>query len=581
MTKSFSLIKPYFAEKKVLILIGLLSLMAVDGLQLFIPRIIKWAVDDLTGLQITPTGLTIYGLQIALIAVFMGIFRTIWRRCLLGTSRRVEEGLRNELFAHLQSLSVPYFDRTKTGDLMAHATNDIQQVRMAAGMGLVAINDAIFLGLATIGFMLYIHPLLTLLVLIPMPLIIIGTRLFTRRMHSRYQQVQASFSELTEAVRERFAGIRLIKAYGLEGYETSGLDGHSRDYIRENLKLVKLTGAFFPMMLLLTNVSMAVVLYFGGRLAILNSITTGDFVAFINYLGLLTWPMMAMGWVINLMQRGRASLDRIATILETPQEITGPEKALPLPSANPSLSLEGVSFAYGGGRPVLEDISFVLQPGQTLGIVGPPGSGKSSLLQLLPRLYDPVRGTIRLDRTDICDLALADLRSLFAFVPQDPFLFSGTLRDNVTFGSKEVDEEELSTALKKAELGEAVESFPKGLDTLVGERGVILSGGQKQRAALARAFLVQSPIFVLDDPVSQVDVQTAHRIIKNIREIGTKKTMVISSHRLSAVRFADWIITLEQGRITEAGNHDDLIQARGFYSRTFGLQQLEEEFNAS
>ncbi len=581
MTKSFSLIKPYFVEKRTLILVGLFSLIAVDGLQLFIPRIIKWAVDDLTGLQITPGGLTVYGVQIAVIAVLMGVFRTVWRRCLLGTSRRVEEGLRNQLFEHLQSLSVPYFDRTKTGDLMAHATNDIQQIRMATGMGLVAINDAVFLGLATIGFMVYIHPLLTLFVLIPMPLIIIGTRLFTKRMHSRYQQVQASFSELTEAVRERFAGIRLIKAYGLEPSETSGLEDHSRAYIRENLKLVKLTGAFFPMMLLLTNVSMAVVLYLGGRLTILNSITPGDFVAFISYLGLLTWPMMAMGWVINLMQRGRASLDRITAILETSPEITQPERPVTLPSANPSLRLHQVDFAYEPGRPVLEDISFSLETGQTLGIVGPPGAGKTSLLQLLPRLYDPTRGHVCLEAVDIRDLALADLRSLFAFVPQDPFLFAGTIRENVTFGAKDVDEGKLNTALNKAELAETVASFPQGLDTLVGERGVILSGGQKQRAALARAFLLQSPIFVLDDPVSQVDVQTAHRIIQNLRQAGTERTMIISSHRLSAVRFADWIITLEQGRVTEAGTHEDLVQAGGFYSRTFGLQQLEEEFNAS
>ncbi len=581
MTKSFSLIKPYFVEKRALILIGLVSLIAVDGLQLFIPRVIKWAVDDLTGLQITMQGLAFYGLQIAVIALFMGVFRIIWRRCLLGTSRRVEEGLRNELFSHLQSLSVPYFDRTKTGDLMAHATNDIQQVRMAAGMGLVAINDAIFLGLATIGFMLYIHPMLTLFVLIPMPLIIVGTRLFTKRMHSRYQKVQASFSELTEAVRERFAGIRLIKAYGQEDTERAGLDRHSRAYIQENLKLVKLTGAFFPMMLLLTNLSMAVVLYLGGRLTIMNSITTGDFVAFINYLSLLTWPMMAMGWVINLMQRGRASLDRIAAILETPQDITPPARPLPVPSANPSLSLDQVHFSYAGGRPVLEDISFGLQPGQTLGIVGPPGSGKSSLLQLLPRLYDPFRGKVCLDSVDIRSLALGTLRSLYAYVPQDPFLFAGTIRDNVTFGSAEVDEDVLNSALARAELLETIQSFPKGLETLVGERGVILSGGQKQRAALARAFLLQSPIFVLDDPVSQVDVQTAHRIIGSLRQAGTERTMIISSHRLAAVRFADWIITLEQGRITEAGTHDDLVQAGGFYARTFRLQQLEEELHAT
>ncbi|MCK5487681.1 MAG: ABC transporter ATP-binding protein, partial [Desulfobacterales bacterium] len=303
--KSIAPIKSYFKENRWKIAIGLLSLIIVDVLQLFIPRIIKWTVDGLTALQIDLGQLLIYAIYMAVIAVSIGAFRYVWRRCLLGTSRRVEEGLRNRLFAHIQILSASYFDRTQTGDLMAHATNDIQQVRMATGMGMVALNDAIVLGAAAIGFMLYINVTLTLFVLIPMPLITICARFFSKKMHRRYQSVQATFSDLTEVIRERFAGIRIIKAHNRKARETARVEAVSKEYIKENLGLVKIVGSFFPMMLLFANLSLAIVLYLGGRQTIAMTITPGDFVAFIAYLGLLTWPMMALGWVTNLIQRGR------------------------------------------------------------------------------------------------------------------------------------------------------------------------------------------------------------------------------------------------------------------------------------
>ncbi|MCK5420498.1 MAG: ABC transporter ATP-binding protein, partial [Desulfobacterales bacterium] len=305
--KSIVLIKPYFKENRRKISIGLLSLIIVDLLQLFIPRIIKWTVDGLTALHIDLRQLLVYGIYMAVIAVFMGAFRYVWRRCLLGTSRRVEEGLRNRLFGHIQILSASYFDRTQTGDLMAHATNDIQQIRMATGMGMVAINDAIVLGAASIGFMLYINVTLTLFVLIPMPLITISARFFSKKMHHRYLSVQAAFSDLTEIIRERFAGIRIIKAHNRKEKEAARVKAVSKEFIKENLGLVKIVGSFFPMMLLFTNLSLAIVLYLGGRQTIALTISPGDFVAFISYLGILTWPMMALGWVTNLIQRGRAS----------------------------------------------------------------------------------------------------------------------------------------------------------------------------------------------------------------------------------------------------------------------------------
>src|SRR5512137_751451 len=318
---SISIIKPYFSENRNRILVGLVCLILVDMLQLIVPRVIKWAVDDLTLLRVDTGRLLDYALAIAGIAVLIGAFRYVWRLCLLGTSRRVEEGLRNRLFDHLQTLSAAYFDRTRTGDLMAHATNDIQQIRMAAGMGMVALNDALVMGAAAIAFMMVIDLRLTALALIPMPLIAVGARTFSRRMHRRYQAVQASVGEVTEVVRERLAGIRLTQAHERQAAESRRVEAASRANVAENLKLVRVTGAFFPMMLLLTNLSMAIVLFFGGRMTVLFTITPGDFVAFVSYLGLLTWPMMALGWVTNLIQRGRASLERVHAILERRADI--------------------------------------------------------------------------------------------------------------------------------------------------------------------------------------------------------------------------------------------------------------------
>ncbi|MEF8889260.1 MAG: ABC transporter ATP-binding protein [Desulfohalobiaceae bacterium] len=576
-----SLLKPYFREHKAVLLIGLASLIVVDVLQLLIPRVIKLAVDDITAFRIEPSKLVTYALYIVGIALGMGLFRYLWRRCLLGTSRRVEEGLRNRLHSHIQSLSAPYFDRTETGDLMAHATNDIQQVRQATGMGLVALNDAIFLGLAAAGFMAWISPKLTLFVILPMPGIVVGTMFFTRRLHSRYQEVQRSFSGLTEVVRERFAGMRIIKAYNLQQDEAERVEDASGDYFRRNMHLVRTTGAFFPMMLFFTNLSMAIVLYAGGRQTVTGAITAGDFVAFVNYLGLLTWPMMAMGWVINLIQRGRASLDRIGNILATPLDIRSPPEPRRLPETTPGIELRSVSFAYPlASDHALRDVSFTLPPGGSLGVVGPPGSGKSTLLNLVPRLYDPDSGEVRIGGLDAREADLGQLRRVITGIPQDPFLFSGTIRENITFDDESVGEERLEEAVRKAQLWETVQSLHHGLDSLVGERGVILSGGQKQRVALARAFLHGGSVFLLDDPLSQVDSQTGAALMDTLWREARERTFVIVSHRLAAVRSADHILVLDQGSVTEEGTHDELLRLGGYYARTWHLQQLEEEIHA-
>jgi ATP-binding cassette subfamily B protein len=582
---SLSLIKPYFLERKWLILAGLASLVLVDFMQLLIPRVIKRAVDDLTLLRIDALSLWRYAAYILLLGLLIAIFRFFWRHFLIGTSRRVEEGLMGRLFSHLQTLSPAYFDQMKTGDLMAHATNDLLHIRMAIGMGIVAMTDSIVLGTAGIGFMLYINVKLTLLAILPAPFIVIGARIFSKQMHSKYGTVQAAFSDLTEAVRERFSGIRIIKAHHRERYESERTARVSRNYAEQNIQLARIMGVFFPMMIFFSNLSLAIVLYIGGRLTMYYTITPGDFVAFISYLGLLTWPMMALGWVTNLIQRGKASLDRIQKVLETQALIADSPDAIAVPELAGKVSFKNVSFAYGtdnsGGRKALEGIEIELEPGQMLGIVGPPGSGKTSLLQLVPRMYDASEGAIFLDDMDVRKLKINDLRRQIAFVPQEPFLFAGSVRDNILLGDSDATQSELVAASEAARLHRTVSRFTAGYDTIVGEKGVILSGGQKQRVALARAFHRKTPLLLLDDPVSQVDSETGSAIIATLREMAGKRTVIIASHRLSALRFADRIIVLDNGRIVESGNHADLMAIEGYYAKTFRLQEIEEGLYAN
>ncbi len=574
--RPIDLILPHFKSHWRTIGLGLLALVIVDFVQLSIPRLIKGVVDDLTLLETSLGRLTIQAGAVAVMGLMIGIFRYIWRRCLLGTARRLEQSLRNQLLAHIQTLSAGYFDKTQTGDLMAHATNDIQQVRMAAGMGLVAFNDALVLGTAAVGFMLYIHVRLTLYVLIPMPFLVLGTRMLGKRMHLHYRKVQAAFSDMTEAVREHCAGMRMIKAHHGESQAGEAIRKVSQAYIDENIRLVSITGLFFPMMIVLTNLSLAIVLYFGGRRTILAEITTGDFVAFISYLNLLSWPMMALGWVTNLIQRGGASLGRLKTILERQPEIRDKPRALVLPRVRGSVGFEQLSFAYEQ-RPVLNAIELGVASGEIVGVVGPPGSGKSTLLSLVPRVYDASSGRVTVDGHDVRDLSLADLRRHVAYVPQEPFLFAGTVRENLLFGCPQACAARLDQVISDAGLQETLKAFPKALDTVVGEKGILLSGGQKQRIALARALLTDTPILLLDDPISQVDTATGRRIVDTIKRMAGQKTLIIVSHRLAAVRFAHRIITLEEGRVVESGPHDWLVAAGGYYASVHGLQELEDE----
>ncbi len=565
-------------ENAGIIATGVFSLVLVDILQLLIPRVTKHAIDDLTYLAIDARRLLHYALLILLLASVIVVFRYIWRRCLIGASRKIERDLRDRLFAHIQTLDAAYFDKISTGDLMARVTNDINHIRMASGFGLVALTDAVFLGIAAIGFMAYINVELTLYSLIPMPLIVIFTRIFGRRMHRLYQGVQASFSDMTEVVRERFSGIRVIKAFARQETELAMFEETSSRYIRQNIRLTRVTGTFFPMMVFFANVSTAIVLYVGGRQTITSVITAGDFVAFISYLAMLTWPMMAMGWVTNMIQRGRASLDRINQVLTAVPAIVDAPDAVTVSGVQRDITCDRVTFSYtAGGTPSLKDVSLTLPAGKTLFVLGPPGSGKSTLAGLLARRYDPQAGSIKIDGRDIQQIKIDDLCRLITLMPQEPFLFSATIRENITFDPSVPDDDpRLVEACRNAGLYKTISTFPEGFNTLTGEKGVILSGGQKQRVALARAFYHRSPVLILDDPVSQVDPETADGIMDALGLVTRGKTVLLISHRPSMARFADDIIVLKEGCIIERGTHEELLRINGYYAGAWKIQQLEE-----
>jgi len=576
--KNFLPLKEYFVRNRRVLAAGLASLLAVDFLQLLIPMVIKRAIDALTLGTATSAVLLRSGAIIMVIAFTMASLRYVWRHCLFGLSRKIEEGIRNRLYEHLQTLSVSFYHRIKTGDLMARAINDINAVRMATGMGLVALTDGVVLGVSAIGFMFYIDPSLTLISLIPAPILIYFTRILTRRMSSGYERVQATFSNLTERAREAFAGVRVVKAYSRESWTYGKLKGEGETYIRENMHLAKTIAFFSATMVIFTNLGLAIVIWFGGRLTILGHITTGDFVAFISYLNLLMWPMMAIGWVTNMVQRGAASMRRLNRVFDEVPEVKDVAPPRDLAAIVGRIELRGVSITYpGGGRSAIKDIHFTINAGQTIAFVGKVGCGKSTLLQVIPRLLNVPRGTVWIDGMDIQDLPLKSLRQSIGFVTQEVFIFSDTIRNNVLFGREEVSEEALVKALKTAEIYEEIMALDEGLDSLLGERGITLSGGQRQRLSIARAILTSPPILILDDALSMVDTRTEERILNQILESRKGKTSLIVSHRISTISRAEAIGVLVDGELAETGDHQTLLQKGKEYPRLYERQQLEQE----
>ena len=576
--RDFLPLKAYFVQNRRAIAFGLFCLLCVDFLQLLIPLVIKKAIDVLTLKTATSGGLLKYALVIVALAGVIAVLRYVWRYLLFGHSRKVEEGLRNKLYGHLQTLSLSFYHRTKTGDLMARAINDVNAVRMATGMGMVALTDGVVMGAAAIGFMIYISPYLTLISLIPAPLIIYLSRILTRRMSTGYERVQNTFSDLTERVREAFAGIRVVKAYCREPWESRRVEEEGITYINENMQLAKTLGLFFPTMAIFTNLGLAIVIWMGGRLAILGNITTGDFVAFIGYLNLLTWPMMAMGWVTNLIQRGAASMRRINRVLGEVPEIREPSAALNIPQIRGEIEFRKFSQAYpGNDLYAVKDVSLTIDAGQTVSLVGRVGSGKTSLLQAIPRLFNFPRGTLFIDGTDVQDIPLKTLRQSIGFVTQETIIFSDSIRNNVLFGRNEVLEEDLEAVLRAAEIYDEIQALDKGVDTVLGERGMTLSGGQRQRLTIARALLSDPPILILDDALSMVDTRTEERILNQILEFRKNKTNLIVSHRISTISRADLIVVLDKGELVEAGDHKSLMATGNEYARLYERQLLAQD----
>ena len=580
--KSFKTLKEDLIKNRWRILAGLAALLVVDVLQLLIPRVVKHAIDDLTSGDIASRGLLLYATQILILALGIGGFRYVWRYLLLGASRRMEKALRERLFLHLQTLSPSYFSRTKIGDLMAHAINDVEAVRMAMALGLVFIVDTIVLGVLTIFFMVYIDPVLTLYAVLPMPLITMITLFFSRTIHKRYEVLQKTFSQLTERVRESIAGIRVIKAYVQEEAERDKLSRVSQDYIKKNVGITRIWGMFFPLLLFLSNLSMALVLYLGGKLTILQSISTGDFVAFMSYLGMLAWPMMALGWAINMIQRGGASMDRLNRIFGEVPEISDHPEIISSVLPKGRIEIRNLTVSSGnGGTPLLEDINLDIHEGERIIIVGRTGAGKTVLCHLLARMIESPEGSFFFDGIEIHRIPLKVLRGAIGYVPQDTFLFSDTIRENVAFGKPGATLEEVEEAARIAQIYDEMIEFPAGMDTVIGEKGITLSGGQRQRVTIARAILMNPPIFVLDDGLSSVDIQTEERILDGLEKFLKGKTSLLITHRIAPLKRADRIIVLEKGRVAEMGDHEALLSRGGIYEKLYREREMEEELKGN
>ena len=597
--KSLRPLVPYLKRYRRGLLLGGICVLFNNGVWILFPQVIRKAVNGLNG-DVTREKLATYALMILGVALAKGIFQFLTRWVLIGISRDIEFDLRNDLFAHLERLSYSYYQRNRTGDIMAKATNDLNAVRNLLGPAIMYSANTIVFTAGALAFMLAISPKLTLYAFLPLPVASIIIQYFGRRIHERFERIQAMFSDISARAQENFSGARVIRAYVQEEAEIAAFESANQEYIRRSLGLVRLMGMLWPTLELMLGIAAVIVLWLGGRQVIQGRMNVGDFVAFNTYMMQLTWPVIALGWVINIFQRGTASLIRINEIFLQKPEIADdptllslypePAKALAagaldIPSQanrNSGRELVGdiefcnLNFGYNG-VPVLKDVNLRIPAGSSLAIVGPTGSGKTTLVSLIARIYDAEPGAVLFDGKPIRAFPLETLRRNIGFVPQETFLFSLTIRENIALGRDEASLEEIKAAAEAANIAQDIESFPESYDTTVGERGITLSGGQKQRTAIARALLRSPRILVLDDALSSVDTHTEDKILNHLREIMHGRTTIFISHRVSTVRNANRIAVLYQGRIVELGTHDELIARNGYYTDLYNKQLLEEE----
>ena len=559
------------------ILAGFLALLVVDGAGLLVPLVIRDAIDRLARGE---GGLLRSGLYIVALAVIVMAFRFLWRYFLIGSARLIERDLREKLYRHLLRLPPSFYNEHKTGDLMAHATNDIDAVSRACGFGVITIADPLFMIPVAVGIMLAIDPHLTLYAIIPLPILTLFMLGFGRVIHRRFEIVQEGFSGLMEKVRENVAGIRVLKSFVQEKGTERDFDRTNRSFVDKNMALVRVWGLFEPLIELLSGTTLAIVLWVGGVSVIRSSITLGDFVAFTQYLSMLIWPMISIGWAVNVIQRGSASLVRINRLLAVAPEITDPPE--PKPVRGSRIEIRNLTFRYpdaAGDSPALSNIDLTIEEGMNIGLVGLTGAGKSTLARLIPRMFDPPPGTVLVGGIDVRELSLKELRRTIGFVPQDPFLFSPSIRENIAFGNPEASDEQVEAAARRAGIHDEIVEFPNGYETRVGERGIALSGGQKQRVAIARALLLPARILIFDDPLSAVDAEREAFILRNLRDFFRSRTSIVIAHRLSAVMHSERIVVLDRGRIVESGTHAELLAEGGIYRRIWDLQQAEKEVN--
>ena len=573
--RTFDSIIPYLKKSYARIAGGIVMLILVDVVQLAAPKVMQYAIDHIQARTIDSKGLALVGLIIFGLAIAVMVLRYFWRVLIIGNSFQIEKSLRQDFYNHLLKLSQNFFNKSKTGDLMAYATNDLNAVRMLFGIGLIAAMDIVLMTVASFSFMVSINWKLTMLAIIPMPILSLTIRYFGKKMHKRFAEVQQSFASLSGRVQESISGIRIIKAFVQEKTELEKVDVVSKEFVKQNMALAKIAGVFHPFMGFVISTSIVITLYFGGRAAIRGEITIGGFIAFFSYLGMLVWPMIAIGWIVDMYQRGTASLKRLNEIFGVEPEVNDDKADMNITALKGAIRLQNLSFSYGEDLPkIFDDISFSIDAGKTLAVVGPTGCGKTTLIELLVRIYNPQPNSIFLDEHELYSIPLQVLRRDAVLVPQDIFLFSDSIGNNIRLGNPDTTDDAVFDAAKVAQVYDEIMDFEHKFETVVGERGITLSGGQKQRVAIARALLTNPQILILDDALSAVDTKTERHILERLIELRRGKTTIIIAHRISSIQHADKIIVLGDAKIVERGNHRELIQLGGLYKDLHEKQKI-------